>query len=182
MCNGYCGFDLCNGVCVMKKFVGLRSGKHAVHITEYGVHEESLVMELDGCKRETVTGDIWQPYKSAKKKPARGKEMGNLGNLIQPEWDENFGDEPADSHCRTVQSYECHKNLKFFGKKGIVDRSVVVYERGDDGTTGAESLEDLYETVGEPIACGTISTQKLSPATTLDFCYDQGIVGDESGA
>jgi len=82
MCNGYCGFDLCNGVCVMKKFVGLRSGKHAVHITEYGVHEESLVMELDGCKRETVTGDIWQPYKSAKKKPARGKEMGNLGNLI----------------------------------------------------------------------------------------------------
>lgn len=87
MCNGYCGTELCNGVCVMKKMIGLREGEHAVHITEYGLHEESLIMELDGCKRETVTGDIWQPYKKAKKVPERGKEMGNLGNIIQPAWD-----------------------------------------------------------------------------------------------
>jgi len=66
------------------------------------------------------------------------------------------GTRPDYEFCRTTTKYHCDEGIKLYGNKGIVGRSVVVYENEDDGfSTYAESL-------GEPIACGTILEQKLS--------------------
>lgn len=170
MCGGTCGENTsCTGTCVTGNFYGLETHtlsqrSNPINFQGLHIHEFSIVdITLpSGCSQG---GGIFNPtsvvHGSPEGQVPGGEtpddpiEVGSLGNVQNNE-----------SDCRDAAPYaRCFTNLEFEGMESIIGRSVVIHKGPDYG-----SKPNANNPLWNPVACGTITTDKIN----VDFDLGAG--------